>query len=68
MTVYQIGSKVHLGDGLTGTVIGLSITGTERSVQYHVAWWDGNSRCSEWVSSAELSQDAPATMRIGFAK
>ncbi len=51
---------------ITATILAVAVYPGPR-VQYQVSWWNGRSRLTEWVESAELSdQPLPATTRIGF--
>lgn len=75
-TIYPIapGSRVKITcpkesdfDYIEGTVTSVCID-VENRVTYRVVWWNGNSRCTEWLEACELlTQDGlDARQPVGF--
>lgn len=66
LEVFQIGSPVIIGDHIEATILAISIYEHNR-VSYQVAWWDGNTRKSDWLEQHEVkSHKEQGTMRVGF--
>lgn len=66
LEVFQIGSPVYIGDHIEATILAISIYEHNR-VSYQVAWWNGNTRNSEWLEQHEINATTKSpTMRIGF--
>ena len=66
MNVLALGTTVRLSDDLTGIVTQICILG-QNHVRYEVAWWDGNTRHSQWFESFEVKPaEERQPMRIGF--
>jgi hypothetical protein len=53
LKVFQIGSPVYIGDHIEATILAISIYEHNR-VSYQVAWWDGNTRKTDWLESFEV--------------
>lgn len=54
-------------DAIPGTILSVCIYPQDR-ISYHVAWWEGRTRRTEWLEPSEVqpqSEDAP-TRKIGF--
>lgn len=64
--VFQVGSPVIIGDHIEATILTICIYNQLR-ITYQVAWWDGNTRKSEWLEEDEVkSHRGEVTMRVGF--
>ena len=64
-----IGSTVRIGSGddsFTGTILAVIVRGPKAAVEYHVCWWNGRARVTEWLSAAEVEPGNALAMRIGF--
>jgi hypothetical protein len=67
MTVLKSGSRVRIGGDLEGIV--LAVTIRRGAVSYEVAWWDGRTRHTDWLSAAEVALIGPGTAcRVGFLR
>ena len=67
LTLLPIGTKVLVGDSVEATVCEISISKHDR-VQYRCAWWDGNTRHSDWLEQHEVTANKDASaMPIGFS-
>ena len=63
--VYQIGSRVLLGEEIKGLISGVCIR-SNGYITYEITWWNGNDRKVEWVQVDEISPIEPKSQRIGF--
>ncbi|HEY5865870.1 MAG TPA: hypothetical protein VI542_10050 [Candidatus Tectomicrobia bacterium] len=65
-TVFALHTIVRVGnDGmLRGQILAICIRAT--GITYEVAWWDGATRRTAWLTSAEVSaDDASTTTTLG---
>ena len=62
--VFALHTVVRFGnDGmLRGQVLAICIRATD--ISYEVAWWDGATRHTAWLSSAEVSADDASNATI----
>jgi hypothetical protein len=67
LNLIEPGSPVTIGESIPATVTSISI-GPNNHTQYHVAWWDGNSRQAEWLEECEVQPASNTTTAIGFKK
>jgi hypothetical protein len=60
-TVFALHTIVRLGnDGmLRGQILAICIRAT--GITYEVAWWDGATRRTAWLTSTEVSADDTST-------
>jgi len=70
--VIRPGDTCWIGKEIKGKVVGVSMRAAgmgEMSIQYHVSWWSGNDRKTEWLEEHEVEANSPngPFMRIGFA-
>lgn len=66
MEVYIPGFEVTLKGGVKATVISIEIKSTRLAgVTYQVAWWDGRTRMTAWISPPEIN-DGEYKTTIGF--
>lgn len=64
MEVIAIGSTVTLADDIDAIVTAVCIRGN--GITYECSWWNGRSRCSEWLSDCEIKVKPATVNRIGF--
>lgn len=64
MEIIAPGSKVTIGDKFDAVVLAISIR--QASVQYEVAWWNGNDRKSAWLEANEVTPGEVKPLVIGF--
>ena len=66
--VYPVGSKLEIHKGVTAVVTGVCLEGSQNRVTYRCAWWDGNTRVTEWFDSFEVEWTEGADkIQIGFS-
>jgi len=65
--VIMPGSPVTIGEKINATVLQVCIT-DKCHVTYQCAWFDGNTRCCQWLEQIEVTRtEETAGQRIGFA-
>lgn len=66
MDLIKVGACVQfVGRQFYGRVLGIEIR--ESGVQYHVAWWDGKTRNTQWLKSFEVKAKREKDVeKIGF--
>ena len=66
--VIQVGSPVTLADNIPATIAGILIHDKCR-ITYECAWWDGQTRHSEWLEEFEVTRtDESQDRTIGFQR
>ena len=66
MDLYTPGTEVTLKGNLKAIIIAIEIKSTRLAgVLYHVAWWDGRTRNTAWISPVEIC-DGESKTTIGF--
>lgn len=63
--VIAIGTRVELGPELVGLVLAVLLEANDL-VSYKVAWWEGTSRKSEYVTASEIRPLDPNKSKIGY--
>lgn len=64
ITVYPIGTKCKIGDGIPAVVAGVRISGV--GVDYYIQWWDGRARHGDNLDEFEIEFESKPTLNIGF--
>lgn len=63
---FDVGSMIYIGDKIEAKIIAIQINGDDH-VSYKVAWFNGNTRCENWVDEIELSSHEKSFgKQIGF--
>jgi hypothetical protein len=63
--VYAPGTPVTIGDKIDAVIVALQID-AGWNVTYHVAWWNGNTRETQWLISDEITAAKESATTIGF--
>lgn len=63
--VYNIGSKVKLGEDIYGTIVSIAIHG-DNSVTYECGWWSGRSYDTRWFYANQIEVTLSEKTKIGF--
>lgn len=66
MELYIPGTEVTLKGGIKALIISIEIKSQRLAgVSYQVAWWDGRTRMTAWISPPEIN-DGELKTTIGF--
>ena len=66
--VYPPGTKVKIGDGISGQIIAVQIYQGPRVI-YNISWWKGHEQESGWFDTFEIEFPPDVgTKKIGFYK
>lgn len=64
--VLSPGSNVLIGDDIQAHIVGVWLR-AEGYVAYECAWWDGRSRCTEWLPATEVRKRPLSNPSVGFS-
>jgi hypothetical protein len=66
VTAFMPGAAVVLADDIPAKVLSVQLR-VAGALAYEVAWWDGNTRHSQWVEPHEVKAGAGGKpLRLGF--
>lgn len=67
MNIYEIGKRITLNNNIPATIEEILIK-SRNFVLYHVVWWSGRDRKTEWVTDREFEPEDYRQEEIGFIK